>query len=356
MLRTLLFVPALLLLSLLAIAQPSVCFKKAADKRSFIHPREQLDSAMNLSTYKAFFFGEGHVPSLIPLFEAQFILHLNETYGVKDVFLEVGYATAWLYNQYLITGDSATFMPEHSFYPFWKRLYDYNKSLPEGKRLIIHGVDFERRSAFKALLLLRPQHKKAPPELASFFASLNDAASDTTLQIFSKSFASKWRLVKDYFTAHDETLTAYYGQYMETVRPIINNDAVQSPNLVRRNKIMGTNLLRAIGEQKINRFVAVFGGAHTRYEMHSSMPNQVRRQPLFKDRTLCIAALLHNVDSAYNHTAWPYIGIAENEDNPAMFQKFVPTDCRAAIVRSEYTGEKNVRENCDWVWMADEAN
>lgn len=347
----------LLLLPFTAISQPSVCFKKVAgEKRRFLYPQQQLDTALHLPDYRAFFIGEAHVPSLIPSFRTKFIIHLNETYGVRDVFLEAGYATAWMLNQFLLTGDRSEYLPEGDIYSEWKQLYDYNQSIPRHKRLIIHGLDFERRNVFKVLLLLRPQHKETPPELVSFFASLQEAKSDTTLKMFSKAFASKWRSVREYFTEHQESLAAYYGEAMETLRPIISNDAIQSPNVVRRNNIMAGNLIRSLNESKLTKFVAVFGGMHTQFSTRSAIPNQVRQLPLFRDRTLSIAVLLHNVDPAYNGAPWPYIGIAKNEDNPALFYKFVAPDCRAVIVKSEYTGEKNLQKNSDWVWLADEAD
>jgi len=347
----------LLLLSFPSHSQPSVCFEKVVGKkRSFLYPQQQLDTALSLADCNAFFIGEAHVPSLIPSFRTKFIIHLNESYGVRDVFLEAGYATAWMLNQFLITGDRSEFLPEGDIYAEWKQLYDYNQSIPEHKRLIIHGLDFERRNVFKVLLLLRPQHKEIPSELESFFISLKEARSDTTLKMFSKAFASKWRSVRQYFTEHEKSLAAYYGEAMETLRPIISNDAIQSPNVVRRNNIMAKNLIRVLDESKINKFVAVFGGAHTQFSTRSAITNQIKQLPLFREKTLSIALLLHNVDPAYNGAPWPYIGIAENEDNPALFHKFLSGNCRAVIVQSTYTGEKNLQKNCDWVWMADEAD
>ena len=347
----------LLLHSFTAISQPSVCFGKVAgEKRSFLYPQQQLDTALLLGDYSAFFIGEAQAPSLIPSFRTKFIIHLNETYGIRDVFLEAGYATAWMLNQFLLTGDRSEFLPEGDIYSEWKQLYDYNQSIPRHKRLIIHGLDFERRNVFRVLLLLRPQQRKTPPELEPFFASLKDATSDTTLKMFSKAFASKWRSVRQYFTEHEESLAAYYGEAMETLRPIIRNDATQSPNVVRRNNIMANNLIRTLNERKIDKFVAVFGGAHTQFSTRSAIPNQIKQLPLFRDKTLSVALLLHNVDPAYNGTPWPYLGIAGNEDNPALFRRFVPADCRAVAVQSRYTGEKNLQKNCDWVWMADEAD
>lgn len=79
---------------------------------------------------------------------------LYEQAGVRYLLLDSGYATAQVYNDYLQSGKtdllnmalsgirfSNMSCNEHRL--FWERLYQYNKALPPGEKIVVVGIDIE---------------------------------------------------------------------------------------------------------------------------------------------------------------------------------------------------------------------
>jgi hypothetical protein len=129
-------------------------------------------------------YGETHTRYFEPLFKSQFIRHLNLEFGVRDIFMEIGYSAAFLFNRYLETGDT-TFVTRPKlpyllgeYKQMWSELYNYNKKLPDTLKLRIHGVDFENFDVFKALLLLQPSDKKTSADLEKLFLRIKYFSTD----------------------------------------------------------------------------------------------------------------------------------------------------------------------------------
>src|SRR5689334_13350644 len=85
--------------SFCCISQETGCFIETAN-RGF-----ELDPKIDFSHYKGFFIGEAHVDGRQGM-KLAFLKYLNKQFGITDVFMEFGYSAAFLYNQYLATGDS----------------------------------------------------------------------------------------------------------------------------------------------------------------------------------------------------------------------------------------------------------
>lgn len=207
---------------------------------AFAYNRDALDNLLQLQNYSAVIYGEQHNDCFEPVFKINFLTHLNEQYGYRDVFVETGYATAWLFNRYLESGDTSYLFPfpTHRRFilgymwgsylnAFWKPLYVFNQSLPSDRRMRFHGADFERKESFSVLLMLLPKEKLIPLSLEPVFTALRTYISDTTWRDFTPEASEKYEHVRDAFHQNEGAMRSLYGASYNVVEKIIANDAKQ---------------------------------------------------------------------------------------------------------------------------------
>jgi hypothetical protein len=126
-----------------------------------------------LGAYRVFFNGENHLYSEVNAnLEFQMLKYLNQSAGVKNLLLELGYARGYILDKY-INEDSTYFdllsnVTSYTYNAFFKELRKYNLSLPDSMRIHVQGVDIERfpKESFVLLAdLLPPDSLDVPKEI-----------------------------------------------------------------------------------------------------------------------------------------------------------------------------------------------
>ena len=243
----------------------------------------QLTSTIDFSRYKGFFVGEFHDMVVCTEIKLAMIKYLNTEYGIKDIFMEIGYSTAWLYNRYLEIGDTTLFTTPNLVYAmtqpnrdFWTNLYNYNKIA--ANKIVIHGMDFERGDFTKALKLLMPLNKEKPIEISKMLKYIDtvtvndvnddlrkpDAISNTRYQMVRRDILRKKKYYRD-----------FYGVNFQVVEKIMTNENTFN-RFPERNKTMYYNMRRELEEQKISKFVT-FNGLE-----HGNMSNDGRQSLCYR--------------------------------------------------------------------------
>jgi len=112
---------------------------------------------IDIENKKLIILGEKHYMAQNSIIQVDLLIHLNMKFGVKYLLIEFGRAEAYLYNQYLQTGDewylNYTFGGCNGYQEFlssMKKLYEYNSGLSSSNKIIIHGLDFEREPGLSA--------------------------------------------------------------------------------------------------------------------------------------------------------------------------------------------------------------
>ncbi|MGO1470097.1 MAG: erythromycin esterase family protein [Tissierella sp.] len=136
---------------------------------------EIIDS--DLKGKEVFFTAEIHGVKANAELEMKFLKYFKEKTDFKYYLLENSYSNAYFINKYLETGDiqileeiyeplKGTFAWNKSNYNQFKNLYEYNKSLPESKKIKVLGVDIEHSTdnAYRFLLDILPE-KEVPDEI-----------------------------------------------------------------------------------------------------------------------------------------------------------------------------------------------
>jgi hypothetical protein len=279
------------------------------------------------------------------------IKHLNTYNSYRDLFMEVGSAAAYLYNQYLSTGDTSFITNPSLPYAikaaekqFWKELYDYNKGLPPSNKVIIHGVDFERIEFLKVLkLLLQPNKSNAySKELLSTCDSLlqNVKSYKENNKIYEK--------YKAYYNNNKEVLQQLYGDNYSIMAQILGNPTLQS-DFGRRNETMHQNIVSILKSTPIEKFIGFFGLNHTNSGKSNSLVGMLSTNDRLKGRIVTLAMLCKNCYDwqqfiKYAAYSGPYTYQRDEALIDHIFKTFYKGDCKYTLIPSSATGNKKVTE------------
>ncbi len=296
-------------------AQPPLCLPKVALTNQIDMRAEELNNFLHLDKYKIIFFGEQHNDRFDPEIKYHLITDLNKRTGLRHVFLEISFSSAWKINEYLRTGDT-TYLYNPAWpqrfrtnTSLWVRLYEYNRGLPDEQKLVIHGVDFETTGIFHTLKKLSPTGKDVPEALKPVMDTIETHLSDPPLKMWdmvdgkfilydNSAFTSTLRYVQAQFLAYPDATKKYFGDNYPVVDNISKNDGRVEVKAKRRNSTMFDAMQRIVNEQKIERFIGFFGGQHTTYTVGNSLANEAAGLKGFgKSDILNIAEFAYNVNS-----------------------------------------------------------
>lgn len=151
---------------------------------------------------------------LIVAFYIDYIKYLNKETGIKYILDEIGFSAGQIINLYLQTGDesflnqvfeSADDLDTYSLYrkSYYKKLYEYNITLPETDRINLYGIDTETHERSHSILYMdylikKIQNKSIPMKINSI---LNGIRYDTDVYFnnVKKSLEQNNALYKELF-------------------------------------------------------------------------------------------------------------------------------------------------------------
>jgi len=354
------FVLALLLLcnGRPADAQQRAFFGYLPGSNDFSFPERTLDSIMPGPQYKAFFYGETHTRFFEPMYKLHYIVYLHQRYGIRDVFMETGYSAAVLFNQYLLTGDTSVIgirvlYTSPAYMEMWRQLYAYNSSLPDDRKLRIHGVDFEATSAvFRALLLLR-QNIQTPESLANIFHNIAQYAADTAIR-YDERFFNKLSEVRDVFKKEKDAVAAVYGNKLLRVHDILYNDLKMTDE--DRDKKIYDHMQREIGSLSIEKFVACYGGDHVNYEYPGSVASRYRKSPAYAHRVSTIRMFCFDAYDNWSHEVVPCIGTYDEQEGRILKKRYMQVQYRAVMIPDKTLNDKILNHSANYYLFAEDSS
>ena len=232
-----------------------------------------------LEKYPIILIGENHGIAKTFEIELFWIKYLNQNANVRDILLEEGYCDAQLVNRYLETGDmtiiekmmdnlKGTFAHSKEQYEFYKALYEYNKTLPQDKKLKVYGVDIQHQVttglSYMSSLLPDQEEPKEIKEMIGLFreyvnGKLKSAENITAVR---KDFEA---IQKD-MEVQKADYEAYLGTNLEDFKASLNaimQKVTCEEGIANREQKMMENFemqYNKIGERKC---LGIFGGDHT---------------------------------------------------------------------------------------------
>jgi hypothetical protein len=326
------------------------------NSNEIVYDEEQIDNTLGLSNYSAFFLGESHTIDFEPEFKYNFIKHLNSKYGVRDIFMEIGYSAAYFFNQFLLRGDTQILKENRSLYlwgqykVFWQKLYTYNNSLPDSLKLTIHGIDFERNEIFSLLEKAKYSDSLIPIHLQKTFLDIRSLSTKKELFFTDKEFKNELTKLRSTFLKHENDLRVIYKDKFDVVFNAITNQVPVVVSVNPRNKVWFENLKKIIVQNNIKKFVGFFGSAHTRYNNATSLTVALKDSDFFKGQILNIATIYSHFISTGGPNQIIEYGFKEKE----VFETFYNKACRASIVKSSDVPKTTFKTESDFILFAKE--
>lgn len=344
--------------SLKVLAQDNCPINFIPNSNKILYNQKSIEEIIEPSNYSAFFLGESHTINFEPEFKFNFIKHLNSKYEVKDIFLEIGFSAAYFFNKYLLSGDT-TILKNNSlpylwghYKDFWNDLYIYNKLLPDSLKIVIYGLDFERKEIFKLLEQAIQPNIAVPVNLQKLFADIQTINKKQSLFFGDKEFKNALSTLSSIFQTYQNDFKTLYGDNYKIIYNAITNKALPSLTLNKRNKIWFENIKQIITENNITKFIGFFGLAHTRNNNSTSLTVALKQCDFFYGNILNISTIYKDFVSTDNQNEIVEYGYKEK----SVFDKFYDKNCRAVIVKSSNVPKTSFKTESDFIIFAKEKN
>jgi hypothetical protein len=194
------------------------------------------------------------------------VKYLYQHNNVRYLVMESGPDQAYLANYYLVTGIDS-FPEKYKLYLrsiFWKDLYEFNKTLPEGQQLRVMGFDFNRYVYTAGALKLMQQdhspfHNKVLQEAYARVVAWDTVAWNMNRQErFEKDLDQLKHLVQGNENEIKEILGSAYADFYK-----ILHNATPAISQVKRDKIMVSQLLVDLPLMDRGNILLNYGVAHT---------------------------------------------------------------------------------------------
>lgn len=352
--RIYLYVILLLCCRYTCSGQASGCFTKTASGSI------SFETSVNFNECNAFFVGEFHGMYDVPGIKLTLIKFLHKQQGVTDVFMEIGHSTAWLYNQYLQTGDTALFTTPVITYAqkqqdrnFWKQLYAYAKT--NETKIVIHGIDFERMTFFKTLKLLMPAGKQKPAGIAAVLNWIDtgrviDGNWDIRdrqhpMRLLTKAYDS----IQHHIALNRSQYEAYYGASFKDVARIMFNENTYA-RYEERNKGMYANILKEVQRGNIKKYVVFAGLNHANRQGGYTLCAQLAATPELKNKLATIAMVCNTCYDWQQPKLGiaPFRGAATYAADTAMlsriYRQHFDADCTYTLLQASAVADESVAD------------
>lgn len=257
-----------------------------------------------------FMIGEGHGIAYSYDLQYDLVKYLQQKAGVKYLFMELGYLDGILLNNYLKTGnDSAyiagfekyngTYYYNKSVHQLFKKLYSLNKTLAEGKKIIILPVDIEHGYR-KAIKYLQDEMFAGANANTSVGLALNKIDSEKGV---GKEIAAEMIRIYPIYKADINTYKKALGNNFNDADFLMRNTyemlnlALKKAADTRRDSVMleNFNIYKQRYHLENKKLVGLFGGFHVK---QTDQPNDIRFASLLKRsgavKGICSALMVYN--------------------------------------------------------------
>lgn len=218
-----------------------------------------------LKNYDVYLTGEAHGTELSYKMQQYMARYFIEEQGVRYILLEAPVSEGELLNVYLETGDTeilknvlnkfeGSYAYNQDTYDLFKFYYDYNKQLPEDKKIMFVGIDVEHNNMLSAeyLTYLTNDLGEPPTKIADIVKRLKkyDWGSDYFL------FNDIRKSLKDDENVYKEYLGEDFFYFNKVVKNVFTeNQIVREATIVQNFKDFYEKLPKG-------KYYGQFGGAH----------------------------------------------------------------------------------------------
>ena len=255
----------------------------------------------DLKKNEMFLTGEIHGTTMNTELELSFLKYLKEKANIKYYLSELSYSDAYFLNKYLDTGDENILKElfeelkdtpgcTKETYNKWIKVYEFNKALPNDKKIKVIGIDIEHQEniAIHCMYSLIPKNE-SPKKIRPLIKKLQDVYENNGVTAkFAKDFSLD--LKKDINENYD-IYKEYLGEKFFDFN-LINDNLCTSfkayNDMTNFNKIrdmqMYENFINIYNNLPKGKFYGQFGNAH------------INQHNMYDD-TYSLASLMNNKNS-----------------------------------------------------------
>lgn len=226
---------------------------------------------LSRSNKKIILLGESHGVSITNALFNSLIQSFSESNSCS-IICERSYAEAILYNKFLESKNQDYLKFDVAWSvemrDFFNSLYDYNKSLPQEKKLRFIGIDaIHSKNAFILAIQILIPNKQPPQEISPLIDSLKRLVLPVSFKnLKAKNYFSLLDELLSYFKneveKHHSIYKEYFAENFVHIQEMINSKSSYS-NPGKRDSEMFNNLVRILNDQQIKTsFIGLFGQTH----------------------------------------------------------------------------------------------
>lgn len=248
----------------------------------------------DISGKKLILIGEIHHMAANSILQADLLIYLNKKFGIRHLLLEYGRAEAWLYNKYLETGNekyisytNPGFNRYSEFLNCWEKIYNYNRFIDPDKRILVHGLDFEREPGLSAALYELFYPYRNEPGVKDIFYKIKARYDTIGIERDTKVYILDLR-------EKLKNLILPEGTERNMINEMVYNNSFYS-NLYDRDKFMVESFLKVDTTQEV--YFGQFGTGHTRLDNHEWFAGYLNTLKDYQNKILVIN--LHYEDSYF---------------------------------------------------------
>lgn len=231
---------------------------------------------------KVFLLGENHAVHNNYELWFELLKYLNQKEGVTRILIEGSQSVAYRLNQYLKNGDSeivklcfenmsGTYYGNKDEIDYWKKIYDFNQSLPESNKLEVVGIDveFQKSNAYSALKDIIKNHDSYPDSIKNELEDVIALADKISETIDDGSMVENLlNSLKEKRKDYEEVFGKDSFVFLQIVKNIRNANEImkiQGNNVEfnqARDKIMLENFKTYEEKVPDKKYFGKFGGLH----------------------------------------------------------------------------------------------
>lgn len=249
----------------------------------------------DIENKKVIMIGEMHYMAPNSIVQANLLIHVNKHFGIRHLLIEFGQAEAYLYNQYLQTGDEwylqYTFHGASHFEEFYssmKNLYEYNLSLDNDKKIMVHGLDYEREPGLSATIY-KLLSSYTDPQIKNLRDSVYNRLDTIGIERDTQEYIR-------YLRKQISKLPLASGKNKRMIRNILDNKA-SSTDLPKRDQYMAEQF-QALDTTN-EAYLGQFGFAHTMLNSAKGLAVVLNNTERYRDSILVIN--MYYMNSKDNH-------------------------------------------------------
>ena len=271
-----------------------------------LNNRSQSSDIIDKDKYELFVSGEYHATQKNFDIQMDIIKNLSKNSDLKYIVAEDGMGNALLINQYLQTGDvsnlntvfknlKGTFGCNNEAYEFYKNLYEFNKELPNNKKLTYLGIDIEHQSGVALSCFKNIALKNSMLGNEKLETLFTDFDQDRTNEEFILDLEAVYNDVNNNPNMYSEKLGEEFWIFKFLLRNILNTykcngikDDLQWSSL--REKSMVENFYEIYNHFPKGKYYGQWGLEHAYLNLFKS--------EFHPEGELCLAAALNNSEDS----------------------------------------------------------